>query len=258
MIAAALLLLVSCRRAPSDGLWAIPYGQSTFPAQAIQAGADPDERWPFSWQVWLIRDSGRWVLVDTGFDDEALARRRSISPYRTVPDALRADLGLSAEDITDVVITHGHWDHVGGVSAYPAARVWIQGAELRWMQERLSDGRARRGGLRQADLEALEAIRGAGRLNIIEGDASVTDAVDLHRGGGHTPGVQWVSYRDAVLTSDIAYLARNLTEGTPRSSHDRSADQRAVDEIQAREPARVVPGHDPAVLSGPMETTRLR
>lgn len=255
MIAAWLLL--ACQR-PADGLWAVPYGQSSWPAEAIQVGASPDDRWPFSWQAWLIRDGDRVVLVDTGFADAALAARRGISPFRTVPDALRGDLRLSPGDVTDVVITHGHWDHVGGVSAYPSAQVWIQGAELRWMQARLAGGQARRGGLRLADLRALEKIDAAGRLHTVEGDVALTDNISLHRAGGHTPGVQWVSYKDTVLTSDIAYLPLNLTEGTPASSLDHEADQAALEHIRQQQPERIVPGHAPEVLSGPMETTRLR
>ncbi len=106
--------------------------------------ADPDEhnRIPLTTRTLLAvdRSAGRVILVDTGCgtkwspkDAERFAIR--MDP-QAIPSALAA-IGLSPEDVTDVVIGHLHFDHAGGLTdwvdepneetclRYPSARHWI-------------------------------------------------------------------------------------------------------------------------------------
>ena len=63
--------------------------------------------------VWLIRGGGRNILVDTGFNaDEAKVRGRKLTLN---PVEALAGFGVKAEDIKDVVVTHLHYDHAGGL-----------------------------------------------------------------------------------------------------------------------------------------------
>jgi glyoxylase-like metal-dependent hydrolase (beta-lactamase superfamily II) len=157
---------------------------------------------------------------------------------------------VDAPTITDVIVTHGHWDHAGGVDQFPNATVWIESATLRWMESRVSASAPEASGVR---FEDLEAIRHA-KLHVIDGDAAVCPEVTIHRGGGHTPGVAWVEVRSdppIVLTSDVAYLQENLTRHVaPGGSMDPGADLRAYDAMNAIRGARFVPGHDPATMGG--------
>ena len=88
------------------------------------------------------RSSGRVILVDTGcgtkWDPDKAERFAIEHDPGAIPGALK-ELGLSAEDVTDVVVTHLHFDHNGGLTAwadqaggptrlcFPKARHWIHG-----------------------------------------------------------------------------------------------------------------------------------
>lgn len=78
--------------------------------------------------MWLLRRGTQVALVDTGYDDaEALVRGR---PIRLNPEAALAPLGLRPEDITDVTVTHLHYDHAGGLHLLPNAQLHMQAAEM--------------------------------------------------------------------------------------------------------------------------------
>ena len=205
---------------------------------------------PFAWMAWLIRGRDRVVLVDTGFADEALAARWKIQGYRPLPEGL-ALLQVRSEDVTDVVITHAHWDHLGNVGPYRNAEVWIQQPELDWARSRVTPEKPERSGVRLQDLQALDGLK----LHAVTGKATVTEGITVHPGGGHTPGVQWVQIDDGartvVLTSDIAYLYENLERQVPPGgSRDPDLDATQILRMQkAARPAHlVVPGHDPLVF----------
>src|SRR5690606_33116924 len=73
-------------------------------------GGDPHEGpMPMDFFVWLIRSQNRCILVDTGFNAEtAKARQRDM--LRCPIEALKA-LDVLPADVTDVIITHLHYDH---------------------------------------------------------------------------------------------------------------------------------------------------
>ena len=79
---------------------------------------------PMDYFIWLIRCEDQVFLVDTGFNQsaaDARGRRLLRCPIR----ALEA-LGLSAADVTEVIITHMHYDHAGNVDLLPQARFHLQ------------------------------------------------------------------------------------------------------------------------------------
>ena len=86
---------------------------------------------PFSFV--LAQRGDRNVLVDTGFmqDDHAsgFARKFGI-PTWISPLRMLAEVGLSGDDISDVFITHAHFDHMGSIAEFPKAQMYIQKSEL--------------------------------------------------------------------------------------------------------------------------------
>jgi glyoxylase-like metal-dependent hydrolase (beta-lactamase superfamily II) len=165
-------------------------------------------------------------------------------------------LGISPSDITDVVLTHGHWDHVGGVTRFPEATVWMSAAELEEMQTRLADGATWNEGYRLEDLRVLSDLVRGGRLREVRDEIAISRSVRLVRAGGHTPGMLAVVIGEGgvpavVLAGDNAYLYRNLEEGRAISRRARAyAGDDPLPAIRklAGKRARIVPGHDPAIL----------
>ena len=119
---AALALSISASafaRAPKYEVLAIRYATlPQFPVSSLVKGADPERKLDIAMMVWLVRGGGHNILVDSGFYREELINQWKPVDY-VRPDEAVARAGVAANDITDVIITHAHWDHAGGAGALP-------------------------------------------------------------------------------------------------------------------------------------------
>lgn len=213
---------------------------------------DPDAVMPLDFFVWLIVGDGRVVLVDTGFSAaSALARNRrwTVGPV----DSLQR-LGLSADAVQDVVVTHLHYDHAGNLGEFPGARIWVQERELRFATGRCMCEPRLNHFFALDDVSRLLKRLYEGDVQIIDGTHVLHDGVELHRVGGHTDGLQIVRVRTAkgwvVLASDAAHYYENLETGNPFPAvfdlDDMLAGYALIREL-ADDEALIVPGHDPLV-----------
>jgi len=241
--------------APTYEVYAIRYGVlRSFPVAALVAGADTARRMDVALTVWLLKGSdGRAVLVDAGFYRDKFLRRWKPADFVKPSDAVRR-AGVRPEDVTDVIVSHVHWDHVDGADLFPRARVWIQRDEYAHHVD--EGGRPRNPTIDSVDAAMLARLRRAGRVRLVEGDAQeVLPGVTVYTGGKHTFASQYAGVRTAagvvVIASDNAYLYENLTTRTPIAQTLDSAANRRAQERMARLAASerlIVPGHDPAVF----------
>src|ERR1700749_1358014 len=89
---------------------------------------EPDGDLDIDYFFWVIRDpAGAVTLVDTGFAPAVGDRRRRA--HWTTPGQARPGLGIAPDDVTSVVITHAHWDHIGNLGQFPRAEVVMTEAE---------------------------------------------------------------------------------------------------------------------------------
>jgi glyoxylase-like metal-dependent hydrolase (beta-lactamase superfamily II) len=236
-------------------VYALRYGTlRDFPVRALVAGADSTRRVDVALAVWLVRrPDGRNVLVDAGFYREKFMARWKPADYRLPSEAVRA-AGLRPEDVTDVVVSHVHWDHVDGADLFPNARVWIQREEY---AHHVDDaGRALDRTIDSVDADMLGRLRRAGRVRLVDGDAQeILPGLTVFTGGRHTFASQYAAVRTAaglvVLASDNAYLYENLTTQTPIAQTLDSASNRRAQARMLRlagDRRLVVPGHDPDVF----------
>ncbi len=208
---------------------------------------------PLDFFVWLLRAPGRLVLVDTGFGEEsARSRERRL---RRCPIAALAALGVAPEDITDVVITHLHWDHAGNLGKLPNARFHIQDAEVSYATGRCMCHASMRQAYSVQDVTDLIRHVYADRVIFHNGDADIAPGVKLILIGGHTQGLQSVKVKSArgqvVLASDASHYYENMETGRPFPIVYNVADMldghRRV-RAEADSADHVIPGHDPQVL----------
>ncbi|MCP4599451.1 MAG: N-acyl homoserine lactonase family protein [Proteobacteria bacterium] len=238
-------------------VYALEYGHSKrFKQSVLIRGGDRKKRVPLSWMSWLILGKDRNILVDTGFLSRETADKWSFDRFLPVPKIL-GELKLEKEDITDVVITHLHWDHAGNMTPYETADFWVQEEELEWAKTKLKGDRiTSAAGIRQKDLDILARIDARGRLKKINGDREIAPGIFLRLGGKHTYATQWVEIKTGtdvgtiVLASDNAYLYENIEKKVPIGGcRDHLANKAAIIEmLEAASKTRlVVPGHDPLV-----------
>src|SRR5215471_14701288 len=111
---------------PTYEVYAIRYAKmGDFPVAGLIKGADPTRKMEIAMTVWLVKGNGRNVLVDSGFYREQFFKQWKIKDFVKPSEAL-AEAGLKPEDITDVIISHMHWDHADGMDLFPKAKIWIQ------------------------------------------------------------------------------------------------------------------------------------
>jgi len=128
----ASLACAQAQPKPQYEVYAIRYATlAGFQVSGLVAGADPARRMDIAMMVWLVEGNGRHILVDSGFYREQFMKQWKPVDYVKPSEAI-ARVGLKPEDITDLIITHMHWDHADGVDLFPKARTWIQKDELEY------------------------------------------------------------------------------------------------------------------------------
>jgi glyoxylase-like metal-dependent hydrolase (beta-lactamase superfamily II) len=177
----------------------------------------PDERGRITLasRVTLLEEkaSGRIWLVDAGMGNGWSGKLADIYGIEKVEGGLAEQLagrGVSPEDITDLVLTHLHFDHSAGAvarengrmrSAFPNAKIYVQKKQMQWA---LSPSVKDAGSYRKEDVEFIAASK---HLVLVEGPERLSDSVSVRPVYGHTEGMQTVSLeRDEktfVVASDL-------------------------------------------------------
>jgi glyoxylase-like metal-dependent hydrolase (beta-lactamase superfamily II) len=139
---------------PQYEIYAIRYATVTgFAVSGLVEGADPSRKIDIAMMVWLIRGSGRNVLFDSGFYRDQFMKQWHPTDYVKPSEAV-AKLGLKPEDITDVIISHMHWDHADGMDLFPKAKIWLQKDELEYYAGEAWQSRRTHGGIDPDDVLA--------------------------------------------------------------------------------------------------------
>jgi glyoxylase-like metal-dependent hydrolase (beta-lactamase superfamily II) len=170
----------------------------------------------------LARNGKRNVLIDSGFMNKGggaeMATKFDI-PWWISPVRLLGELGILAEQVTDIFISHAHFAHMGGIGEFPNAMIYMQKREyLSWLEAMALPPRF--GFLTAAvspdDLRSALDASVDHRLTLLEGDKdNVLPGIHARFGEGHTLGQQFVVVEAAkgcmVVSGDCVYAARNIT-----------------------------------------------
>lgn len=205
---------------------------------------------PLDFYCWVAVADGRVCLIDSGCDEET-CRRRGYLFHRSIAAGL-ADLGLRAENVSDVVVTHMHWDHLGNLPAFPNATIHVHKTE---MAHATGCSMCHEPLRRPYDVEQVcDLLRAlyAGRVSFTEGVKEILPGLRVHPVGGHAPGLQIVEVATArgnvVLASDAMHFYAN---GTLNNPYPVVVDVREyLDGLRllrdlAEGPDHIIPGHDP-------------
>lgn len=258
-IVATLPGFARAQRAPAREVYAIRFAtEPTYPTRYLVAGADTARRSQLAFTVWLIRGGGRTVLMDAGF-----YRQKFLDSWKptgfTKPSEALAALGVKPEDVTDIIISHVHWDHLDGADLFPNARIWLQRDE--YEHHTNDSGVVLDRAIDRDDATMLATLKRAGRLRLIPGDSTeIIPGITVFTGGKHTYASEYATVYASlaggktgtiVLASDNAYLYENLERHRPiTQSLDTLANLRAQDRMArlASEPRLMIPGHDVEVF----------
>lgn len=163
----------------------------------------------------VIRDGDRCFLTDVGLGEKWSEKNRKIFGIENTPTE---KLGLDPTKVTDIILTHMHFDHAGGISrykgsgpevelSYPRANVFLQKANY---ENAKAPGIRERASYLPENVLALEQAK----LNLVDGSVEIHPDIWVHRVDGHTRGQQWIEVRDGdariVFPTDMIPTSAHL------------------------------------------------
>jgi glyoxylase-like metal-dependent hydrolase (beta-lactamase superfamily II) len=239
---------------PTYEVFAVKYAERDARRPEHFLGGDPhDAPMPMDYFVWAIVNPERTVVVDTGFNSfDAETRNRRL--LRTAAEGLSL-IGIDAATMPDVVITHLHYDHVGGIDQFPNARFHVQDREMNFATGRhMTHSEFSHPFTARHVAEMVMAVH-AKRVQLDDGDAELAPGISVHHIGGHTDGLQVIRVSTSagwlVLASDASHYYENMEARRPFPIvFDVPAMVAGYDRLRslAGPGGAIVPGHDPMVF----------
>lgn len=253
LLAAIFALFLTPPSTPEYSIQAIRYATSPgVPVSELVVGGPKDEKVDIAMVVWLIRGGGHTILFDSGFHRDTFIKDFPMQDYLR-PDLAVKSAGVDAAEVTDIVISHAHWDHMGGLDLFPKAQVWIQKEEYRYYTKDAWQPGGDHGGIDPEDVKELVQLNTEGRVHLVDGDnVEIFPGIRAYTGSRHTYASQYLRVDGSppyVLASDNAYFYLNLSTHLASATFS-DADHAANIAQQSRmielagSPDRVVPGHD--------------
>lgn len=214
--------------------------------------ADDDNRILLATNSLVIEDGDRKVIVDVGCGDKYTEKLRAIfcvseDHYKPVPG------------VTDVLLTHLHFDHAGGVSRfgselqpnYPEAKHYVSRAN--YENARQPHAREKASYLAE-NVTILEEVD----LRLTEDGEEIWPGLTVHQAHGHTRGLQWIKLTDSGATvafpSDLiptsAHLPVPYVMGYDMCAETAMAEKERFVRVAAEGNWIVVFEHDPNVQAG--------
>lgn len=182
----------------------------------------------------LLRGRNRTILVDVG----AFGVRRELLKQ------LRKH-GVEPEAVTDVVLTHAHYDHSVNFTLFPAATIWIGEDELAWAERQPP-------GFDPLPELYVRELAASPRVRPVAANEMFIDGIRAFAARGHTPG-SLVFHLEAneppvLFTGDAAKNRAELLSYDVDATADKAASRGTLDRIWALWHATpdtiLVPGHD--------------
>jgi glyoxylase-like metal-dependent hydrolase (beta-lactamase superfamily II) len=239
---------------PEYEIYAIRYATREARRAEHFIGGDPhDAPMPMDYFTWVVTGPECSVIVDTGFTAEVATQRKR--NFLRCPVATLSRLGIAADSVSDVVLTHLHYDHVGNFHKFPCARFHLQEQEMSYATGRHMRYPIFGHSFAVDDVVGMVRLNFQGRVELHRGDVELAPGLTLHLVGGHTAGLQVVRVHTrrgwVVLASDASHFYENIETDRPFTIAFHLGDMvdafRKVERLAAS-PRHVIPGHDPLVM----------
>jgi N-acyl homoserine lactone hydrolase len=229
----------------ADALYRLDCGHSLANDESVWTpGKNVGRSIEFSSTCWLIRRRNEWVLWDTGVPQATLNDPKGWSTLpklivyhldKTITGQL-GQVGLQPSDVTYVVLSHTHGDHIGNVSLFPTSTIVMQRAEYSWIQS--PDGT--NDNVNQLKALARKLLGKPTYLMLLDGDKDLfgDGSVTLVSTPGHTPGSQslLVHLKNSgfiILSGDVVHLEENFENNVvPLLNTDRAASIASMDKVK--------------------------
>lgn len=206
-------------------IWVLEYAHGESPVSGVLYGEHNrgTVNMPYSYVV--LKNTERVVMVNVGYKystyGKAIADRFGVVGWQSPSDVL-AEIGVTPEDVTDVIVTHTHFDHFGNSEDFPRAVFHLQEREITqwlWALTLPKQFLFLQSALSPDDVVAASRLAAAGRLRLVDGDVEdILPGIDVHAAfDTHTFGSQFVTVKNQggkdpwILAGDLNYVFENVT-----------------------------------------------
>ncbi len=214
---------------------------------------DHDGPMSMDYYVWAIRSNDRTIVVDVGFN--AVEGERRGRDFLRCPTEGLSMIGIDANSVDELIITHLHYDHVGNLNQFPKAKFHLQDSEMIYATGRSMTHEVLRNAYTVDDVVEMVQLVYGDRVVFHDGDDEIAPGISVHHIGGHTRGLQAVRVHTPrgwlVLASDASHYYANMDDGNPfpivENVTDMLEGHRRMKKL-ADSDDHIVPGHDPEVM----------
>lgn len=213
-------------------IFCLKYAESVLPENQVFAGGDPKLFYPISFCFYLVKTDKRNILIDTGCDTmPGFCMKKFFSPafvLRTVD--------IHPSQITDIILTHAHHDHMAGLFHFPRATVYME---------------------RESEPLARNCLVDGQKVCLFDNAYLLDGLLSVQKIGGHEKGSCIVRLRikgtDYVFAGDECYIEASLREMRPVGNSVCPEKSRRFLETMRQSHCRVLLCHDPKLKTERME-----
>ena len=186
------------------------------PVDSLLFGTDHGKLADVPFMFCVAKRGGEVVMLDAGFVNMAHAEEWGVVDYAEFKGLL-AEIGVKPEDVSLVTLSHLHWDHAGGTSAFPNAKFAIQRRELEYAAGGMTLNKHAQLGFYAEDVLDLVKLAWEGRVLLPDGDQEdLIPGLDVYLTPGHTIATMTVCLDTkkgrVCYASDAVYTYRNIDE----------------------------------------------
>jgi glyoxylase-like metal-dependent hydrolase (beta-lactamase superfamily II) len=167
---------------------------------------DELSRIPLAARLLLVQWDNHNLLIDTGNGtklSDKLCKIYNIDKEKASVETALSKLNINTEAISEVILTHLHFDHAGGATKYdngkpvptfPNAKYYVQKEQFEWAKAPSVKDRA------SFMPENFMPLQTAGQLELVDGEAELFPGISVIPLYGHTAGMQLVKISDGGET----------------------------------------------------------
>lgn len=203
-----------------------------------------DQLCEFPLIIWYVTDGERNIIVDTGGTPPDGRYEPYVCPENQQPEYALEAAGVKTDLVTDVILTHLHWDHAGNNMLFRNASFYVQRKELQYAAAPLK--------VHEGSYDRTLVFRT--RYEVMDGDDEIMEGISVIATPGHSPGSQSVLINTRsgpyMLAGDLIglYECMDYEPMAVNSIHtDLFSYYRSLERV-GKMGCHVLPGHDIRVL----------
>ena len=228
-----------------------------FPVTVFAVGSTSKDSVQPCYMLYLLKGKNeKNILVDAGFTETPpIYNMQGFNYVR--PDDMLKKINVDPASITDIILTHPHWDHIGGIDLFPNAIVWMQEQDFNYFVGTAWQNNIDSSGFNTKDVLKINQKKIDKKLQLVKGDSvEIMPGIRVFTGSKHTYESQYVLVDNGndkvIIASDNSWLYYNLFNLLPIPlTFDTNAYLQNLIRMKAmvKNVDLILPGHDPLVFS---------